>query len=185
MIHDTLLFYTGGEKHTWNVQYTDYDPEYIKAEFREDENGELVKYENLTGAALLSTFFSSLSSPVVVKENVAGVINFAPLSALIKMTVDVSPGFTTAIHATSCRTRKYKFSLRGLALKPDGTNLDIRARARYASRQRMSGGYFDRWGPLEINVRVAARRTIHRESCGAAEFEWSKEPYLATNTEGV
>jgi DNA modification methylase len=51
-IHDTIFFYTGGDKHTFNVQYGPYDPDYIKAEFRPDETGELVKYENLTGAGI-------------------------------------------------------------------------------------------------------------------------------------
>jgi len=50
-IHDVLLFYAKGETHTWNAQYTRYDPDYIKAEFRLDEETQrLVKYENLTGA---------------------------------------------------------------------------------------------------------------------------------------
>ena len=47
-IHDVLLFYGRGEKHTWNVVYTPYTQDYIDQEFRPDENGRLVKYENLT-----------------------------------------------------------------------------------------------------------------------------------------
>ena len=50
-IHDSIFFYSAGKEHTWNVQYTDYDPDYLKAEFRVDEETKrLVKYENLTGA---------------------------------------------------------------------------------------------------------------------------------------
>ena len=49
-IHDTIFFYSRSERYNWNAQFTDYDPEYIEAEFREDESGELIKYENLTGA---------------------------------------------------------------------------------------------------------------------------------------
>lgn len=48
--HDTIFFYTRGDQYPWNAQFTDYDPEYIEAEFRNDETGQLVKYENLTGA---------------------------------------------------------------------------------------------------------------------------------------
>jgi site-specific DNA-methyltransferase (adenine-specific) len=47
-IHDVLLFYAKGDTHTWNVVYTPYTQDYIEAEFRPDENGKLVKYENLT-----------------------------------------------------------------------------------------------------------------------------------------
>jgi len=49
-IHDSIFFYSGVSGHTWNVQYTAYDPDYIEAEFRPDETGRLVKFENLTGA---------------------------------------------------------------------------------------------------------------------------------------
>jgi DNA modification methylase len=51
-IHDSLFFYTKGKEYTWNIQYTDYSKEYIEAEFREDKDGKLVKYENLTGAGV-------------------------------------------------------------------------------------------------------------------------------------
>jgi DNA modification methylase len=47
---DTIFFYYKTDSHRWNAQFTEYDPDYIKKEFREDENGKLVKYENLTGA---------------------------------------------------------------------------------------------------------------------------------------
>jgi len=49
-IHDTIFFFSRSSKYSWNPQYTDYDPEYIASEFRKDENGKLIKYENLTGA---------------------------------------------------------------------------------------------------------------------------------------
>ena len=51
-IQDSLLFYTTTKEYTWNVQYTSYDPAYITAEFRKEEDGRLVKYENLTGAGV-------------------------------------------------------------------------------------------------------------------------------------
>jgi site-specific DNA-methyltransferase (adenine-specific) len=47
-IHDVILFYAKGDKRTWNVIYTPYSQEYIEAEFRPDDDGKLVKYENLT-----------------------------------------------------------------------------------------------------------------------------------------
>ncbi len=47
-IHDVILFYAKGDEHTWNVVYTPYTEEYIKQEFRPDEDGRFVKYENLT-----------------------------------------------------------------------------------------------------------------------------------------
>ena len=49
-IHDSLFFYGKTSEFVWNIQYTPYTKEYIEAEFRKDENGDLVKYENLTGA---------------------------------------------------------------------------------------------------------------------------------------
>jgi DNA modification methylase len=48
-IHDSIFFYTKSKTHTWNVQYTPYTQDYIDAEFRKDDDGEFVKYENLTG----------------------------------------------------------------------------------------------------------------------------------------
>ena len=53
-IHDTLFLYTKSQTSIWNVQYTPYSKEYVAAEFRPDENGKLVKYENLTGAGVSS-----------------------------------------------------------------------------------------------------------------------------------
>jgi len=47
-IHDVLLFYSKGDTYTWNVVYTPYTQDYIDQEFRPDETGKLVKYENLT-----------------------------------------------------------------------------------------------------------------------------------------
>ena len=39
-VHDTLLFYSKAVEFTWNPQYMDYDPEYIKSFYRyEDERG--------------------------------------------------------------------------------------------------------------------------------------------------
>ncbi len=47
-IHDTILFYAKGNKHTWNRQFTPYSKEYIDAEFRPDATGRVVKYNDLT-----------------------------------------------------------------------------------------------------------------------------------------
>src|SRR5437762_12439099 len=47
-VHDTILFYGKDGDRKWNRLYTPYTEEYIKAEFRPDESGRLVKYENLT-----------------------------------------------------------------------------------------------------------------------------------------
>jgi DNA modification methylase len=47
-IHDTIFYYRMSKKCTWNTIYTPYSQSYIDAEFRPDENGRLVKYENLT-----------------------------------------------------------------------------------------------------------------------------------------
>ncbi|MGA2280104.1 MAG: DNA methyltransferase [Verrucomicrobiota bacterium] len=47
-IHDTIFYYRMSDKCTWNTIYTPYSQSYIDAEFRPDENGRLVKYENLT-----------------------------------------------------------------------------------------------------------------------------------------
>ena len=49
-IHDTIFFYSKNKEHIWNAQYTPYTKDYVDAEFRKDEQGKLVKYENLTGA---------------------------------------------------------------------------------------------------------------------------------------
>ncbi len=47
-IHDVIFFYSKSRTHVWNAVYTPYSEEYIRAEFRPDESGRLVKYENLT-----------------------------------------------------------------------------------------------------------------------------------------
>lgn len=47
-IHDNLFFYTKSSKYKWNTQYTKYSEEYVAAEFRPDNSGRMVKYENLT-----------------------------------------------------------------------------------------------------------------------------------------
>jgi DNA modification methylase len=47
-IHDVILFYGKDGEHLWNTVYTPYTQEYIEAEFRPDQDGKLVKYENLT-----------------------------------------------------------------------------------------------------------------------------------------
>lgn len=53
-IHDTLFVYGKSDERIWNVQYLPYSKEYIEAEFRPDDQGKLVKYENLTGAGATS-----------------------------------------------------------------------------------------------------------------------------------
>jgi len=53
-VHDTILFYARGGSPTFNPQFGPYDPEYIKAEFRKDDQGKLVKYNDLTGAGTRS-----------------------------------------------------------------------------------------------------------------------------------
>lgn len=47
-IHDCIFFYSNSDQWTWNRLYTPYSDAYIKAEFRDDGSGRLVKYENLT-----------------------------------------------------------------------------------------------------------------------------------------
>lgn len=50
-VHDVILFYTAGDKYTWNPQYTDYDPAYIETFFdMQDEDGRRWKRMDLTGA---------------------------------------------------------------------------------------------------------------------------------------
>lgn len=51
-VHDTIFLYFKGESHRWNAQFTEYDPSYIAAEFRPDESGRLVKYNDLTGSGV-------------------------------------------------------------------------------------------------------------------------------------
>ena len=50
--HDTLLFYSKSSKFIWNAQYEPYDEEYIKANFRPDENGRLFMADNLLAAGI-------------------------------------------------------------------------------------------------------------------------------------
>jgi len=51
-IHDTLLFYTKGEKWTWNPQYTPYDQDYVERFYRHVEKGTGRRYRlgDLTAA---------------------------------------------------------------------------------------------------------------------------------------
>jgi adenine-specific DNA-methyltransferase len=53
-IHDVIFIYGKSDERIWNVQYFPYSKEYIEAEFRPDDQGKLVKYENLTGAGVTS-----------------------------------------------------------------------------------------------------------------------------------
>lgn len=53
-IHDTLLFCTKTNDFIWNTQYTDYTSEYLKANFKEDENGKLWRDSPLTAPGLRS-----------------------------------------------------------------------------------------------------------------------------------
>ncbi len=50
-IHDTLFFYTKGEKWTWNPVYSDYDQDYLDAFYRhvEPETGRRYRLGDLTG----------------------------------------------------------------------------------------------------------------------------------------
>ncbi len=50
-VHDSIFFYTGGEKHNWNVQYQSYDPDYLETFLDSvDETGCRYKRMDLTGA---------------------------------------------------------------------------------------------------------------------------------------
>lgn len=50
-IHDTLLYYTKGEKAVWNTQFTEYDESYIGRDYRlVDENGRRFRRGDLTAA---------------------------------------------------------------------------------------------------------------------------------------
>ena len=51
-VHDTIFFYFKGDQYTFNPQFVAYDPDYIEAEFRKDEEGRFVKYNDLTGAGV-------------------------------------------------------------------------------------------------------------------------------------
>ena len=46
-IHDLLLFYSKGDRYTWNKQYTEYSDTQL-SRYKTDENGRLYKGENLT-----------------------------------------------------------------------------------------------------------------------------------------
>ena len=48
-IHDTLLFYTAGDRWTWNTHYTPYDKNYVERNYRHAENGRRYQLDNLTG----------------------------------------------------------------------------------------------------------------------------------------
>ncbi len=50
-VRDVILYYTQGEKWTWNPQYTPYDPEYIEAFYKhiEPETGRRFRLSDLTG----------------------------------------------------------------------------------------------------------------------------------------
>ncbi len=50
-VHDILLFYTKGERYTWNPQYQQYDPNYLETFLDEtDSRGRRYKRMDLTGA---------------------------------------------------------------------------------------------------------------------------------------
>jgi site-specific DNA-methyltransferase (adenine-specific) len=50
-IHDIIFFYTKSAEWTWNPSFTDYDPEYIAANYRyKDEDGRQYRVDNLTAA---------------------------------------------------------------------------------------------------------------------------------------
>ena len=49
-IHDVVLFYSGGPKYTWNPIYEEYDPEYIRRNYRLKDHRGLYRTSDLTGA---------------------------------------------------------------------------------------------------------------------------------------
>ena len=51
-LHDVLLFYTKGDKWTWNPVYTPYEPEYVESKYRfvEPETGRRYRLGDLTAA---------------------------------------------------------------------------------------------------------------------------------------
>ena len=51
-IHDTLLFFSKSADIVWNTQYTSYSTEYLKSNFKEDENGRLYRETPLTAPGL-------------------------------------------------------------------------------------------------------------------------------------
>ncbi|MGH7878413.1 MAG: DNA-methyltransferase, partial [Candidatus Binataceae bacterium] len=47
-VTDTLLFYTGGDKHTWNPQYREHKESYIKSHYsRQDNSGRHYRLDNI------------------------------------------------------------------------------------------------------------------------------------------
>ena len=54
-VHDTILFYTKGDKYTWNNVYQSYDPSYIEKAYRNrDADGRRYQVVSLTGAGVRS-----------------------------------------------------------------------------------------------------------------------------------
>ena len=52
-VHDTILFYSKGEKTVWNKQYQPYDPQYTAQYYRyKDHDGRLFMSDNLSAAGL-------------------------------------------------------------------------------------------------------------------------------------
>ena len=49
IVHDTLLFYTGGKEFTWNPQYSPYSTEYVTKKYRhKDDDGRRFRLDNMT-----------------------------------------------------------------------------------------------------------------------------------------
>jgi hypothetical protein len=50
-IHDTILFYTKSEEHTWNLVHTEYDESYVSSFYKyvEPETGRRYRLGDLTG----------------------------------------------------------------------------------------------------------------------------------------
>lgn len=47
--HDTILFYTGGKRWTWNEQFTPYSEEYVEQNYRyKDESGRVFRVSDMT-----------------------------------------------------------------------------------------------------------------------------------------
>lgn len=44
-LHDVILLYTKSDRYTWNVQYTAYDPEYLRTHYKNVEEGTNRRYE--------------------------------------------------------------------------------------------------------------------------------------------
>ena len=49
-IHDVVLFYSVGDKYTWNTVYQPYDPEYIRRNYRQKDGRGRYRLGDLTGA---------------------------------------------------------------------------------------------------------------------------------------